>query len=346
MDAHGLVGRAHKQIYVDATRNGPLPIDRGDQHLVNTVKAAIRAYSSQYDPARPGETFYHGINLVALLKLAQRDNIALPAGEQDPDEIARAIIAAIEPMLTAGEGKAWHYATVGEAYVALGNWEAAARWYGAYADQADQFELASSIRQLEELWGIRVGDGEAGQMLAGLKARLLDSGEGAVIELSLGERRALHEAANRDTVLERAAPGGGIGPIFEKVITDNDKRVRAVWFLMGADRCRAIARVNTRWGDAVGTGFLVRGGDFIPEYGDRRLFLTNNHVMSTLPGGYGNKPNQLEIVFDGIGDRTGGRHHFQCKRVVWQSLHTDHDATLVELHPDPGHLPYCDLANR
>lgn len=330
VDALGLIGRVHKQIYVDASMESDVtPAEQGKDFAVAALREAIKSYAQGFDVERAGPTSYHGINLVALLMLADRDRVVPPINDSAQD-IARAIIADLEGSSGDKQVDQWHAATLGEAYAALGDWEAAARWYGEYAEQADAFALAGSIRQLEEVWGVGAGPTPAGQIVAALKTRLLRLERGH-IELTVDERRAL-QATNADDVA---------GAVYERVIKD-DKRVAAEWFLEGANRCRSIARVNTKLGEAVGTGFLVRGGDFVPEYGDRLLFLTNNHVISTISH-HGVQPNQVKILFDGVGD-SRARTNFVCKKLLWQSAPQELDATLIELHPTPDHLPFCPIS--
>ena len=82
-EAQGLIGRVHKQLYVNAagTEN---PHVR--QHLRHAVFAYLTAYA-----AAPGVNLWHGINVVALLRRAERDGIAL-AGIAEPHQLARNLL--------------------------------------------------------------------------------------------------------------------------------------------------------------------------------------------------------------------------------------------------------------
>src|SRR5262245_43973139 len=101
-EARGLIGRAYKQLYVDA--NEPA-LERNRQNLL----CAVRAYHEVYclDPA---QHLWHGINTVTLLKRALRDNVALP-GFTDSGKVAaetaEKILGVINELDVDGKAGTW-----------------------------------------------------------------------------------------------------------------------------------------------------------------------------------------------------------------------------------------------
>ncbi len=330
-EVDSLLGRAHKQIYLNFVRTQSdaksLEKDMGP-HLA----ASIENYAKRYDPAHPGDTYYPGINVVALLKRAKRDGIAVTTKCGEADDIARAIIPVIEPAGEIGSD-CWQLATLGEAYLAIGDLENAAKWYGRFAKhpQVSAFELNSAIRQLEEVWQLSAEQTGAGAIVTGLKVVLAQK-DGGSITLKPKEQRAL---VNAQTVQ------------FEKHFeTKTDGGVYINFGLLKqivhcGDAVAAVQKpVGQSWVNH-GTAFLVKGSDFSPELSDEKSYLlTNAHVMWDFDQpGYGNSTEtsgspvdwrQVRFVFES--HQADGRvEPYTCARVVWQSPSTKHDAVLFEL---------------
>ena len=124
------------------------------------------------------------------------------------------------------------------------------------------------------------------------------------------------------------------GEPLEKVL--GRERFRGMnWWLTGLERCRAVARIENRFSDAIGTGFLVGGKQLSPELPDLVL-VTNGHVVpEDLPYG------DARAVFHGlVGDRASTRRSFDVVRWWWYqpSKAPGLDVTILELDAYPAEV--------
>jgi S1-C subfamily serine protease len=300
---------------------------------------AIECYGRHYDPQRPGENWYQGINYIALLKRAERDHGPVEA-KGNPDAMARAMIEALEPKALPSTDDPWLLASVAEAYLALGRFDKAAEYFGLYTrhPSVDAFQLNGTIRQLEEVWQLKAGAQGAEAILTNLKGALAHK-ENGFVSLSGDERRAISKAGNIEfqNCFETVTTGGkfiNFGLL---------KRIVAC----GA----SVAAIQIKLGQAgrtVGTGFLVKGSDFSPTLsGDKSYILTNAHVMwdHTRNQGIEDKaisPEVARVVFEN--DQIDGRTDAYGCRVVWQSPSSQLDATLIELDRRVDHTVPLEVA--
>ncbi len=305
--ARGLVGRLHKQRYVDAAA-------ARKPHDARVLGHAIEAYFSVYDE-RPGdaERRWHAINAVALACRAARDGVPLRLGF-DPAELARALIRAIDADRLDNRARAWDLATATEACLASkGLRPEALGWAARYVAEAglDAFEVASTRRQLLEVWQLGAEPRDA-ELIALLQARLLNLQDG---ELEL-DRRTAHG------VIEAPAPTQAYIESYRRLLS----------------RAGAVARIEAGEHLAVGTGVLVRGGDLAPALGDERLLLTNAHVTARPPAAwyYAVTPERIEVVFGFAGGAPGEPFRTRVREVVWQSGPDVLDACLLRVQSLPG----------
>jgi hypothetical protein len=349
-EARGLLGRVHKQIYVDAAGSGSGGGGGGGgggrsegegarrtarQHLVRAIEAYRGVYVS--DPTRH---LWHGINTVALVCRAQRDGVALTAPPDAP-AMAREILAAIgEPRPEAG---VWNMATAAEACIALGRQKDALLWIGEYVQQekADAFELASTLRQLVEVWQLSISTPPGSLLLPLLQSSLLDC-KGGRVDLAPG---ALDETLASSRKVEGAAEDMA-GQQLEKVL-GREGVVSLRWYQTGLDRCRAVGQVQDRFGNGIGTGFLVRGGDFAAALAGRLLLLTNAHVVSDdlgVQAKHGSlAPEDAQIAFEYLPEAAGKAFR---ARLLWTSPPADLDATLLLLEPPVSAVDCYPMAQR
>lgn len=336
-EANGLLGRAHKQIYVNHVRS------QSDAVALNeafspVLSAAIDYYGRDYDPQRPGENYYQGINYIALLKLAERHGGSV-AARGEVDALARNMIGALEPV-AAVKDDPWLLATLGEANLAVGNLDKAADYYGRYAQHTnvDLFQLNGSVRQLEEIWGLKAAADGPGAILMNLKGVLARLEQGQV-SLDLPERQALKRAEGIQfhEYFERNLPGGQFVNLYVlKKIVECGAAVAAIQMPMGQSA------------QTIGTGFLVRGSDFSRDLSDDKSYiLTNAHVLWDPSLGLGVEndalsPDRAQIIFET--DLIDGRREIYRCSVVWQSPSTLHDATLVELDRKVTHIAPLSIA--
>lgn len=245
-EAVGLLGRLHKQLYVNAQSPGS---PRQQENLRTGISRYYQAYLD-----RPAENLWHAINVVALLCRAKRDRVAVP-GFPDEADLAHTILRVGAPATDP-----WSVAIRMEANVALRDWKVALTAVDQYVrDKAlDAFEFASTLRQLQEVWQLSTDREPEGRLLDTLRSALAlrSGGEVALSRRDVGLKRQ----ANFDA--ERHLPLG--------------------WWQLGLSRCASVARIENTAGIKVGSGFLVDAADFLkPEDGIAGpLLLTNWHVIS------------------------------------------------------------------
>lgn len=255
-EARGLTGRGYKQWFVQ-TGN------------VDWLRRSLDAYWASYAENR-ADNPWHGINVVALLTLGMRDGARFD-GFPHPDDTARELLKVIDAKRVAGNADTWDRATAMEACIALARTDDALRWAREYvhSEHTDAFELASTVRQLKEVWRLDVSRQPGSLLLPLLEAELLRRSGG---EVSLPQG-----LATSDEVRELRR-GGQLEKVFGA-----DSYVTMEWYQLGMERCRAVARLETQTGQGMGTGFLVRGRDLAARFGDELLLLTNAHVVCDAP---------------------------------------------------------------
>lgn len=269
VEARGLLGRAYKQRYVNAIHY------TGESTRPNAARSAalreaIQWYYGPYAES-PADNYWHGINAVACAERARRDGV-VDDTVADPQAVATAVRQRIDETKAPG---AWQLATALEACVALGDELGAiarAVKYIRHPD-ADAFEIASTLRQLEEVWSLTSTNGIGVDILPLLRGALLERHDGAV-EVSAAEVRkaGLQQSARETRRLEKVFGADAF--------TSYDT------YLNGAKRARTVARIGREVGGrGDGTGFLVRGEDLSDRFKDEKwLLVTNAHVISSDPG--------------------------------------------------------------
>jgi hypothetical protein len=206
-----------------------------------------------------------------------------------------------------------------EALLALGRTDAAlarAREYAAHPD-VDAFEVASTLRQLEEVWELSSGPPPGSSILPLLRSRLLLE-EGGALTFKAKDVAIEQQSAAR---LER--------------VHGFDRFQTLQWYRQGLECCSAIARIETESGRGIGTGWLLQGGDWLQPASDAPLLVTNAHVVSPadrpFPGAL--RPADAVANFQVAGVRT------RLGDVVWSSPAGQLDCTVVRLTRAPGSQP-------
>ena len=320
-EAHGLLGRIYKQLYVNAdTPSSP--------YARMFFERAMGEYLQTYrlDPQRYQ---WHGINVVALLHRGRADGIDVQHAPK-LDELAMRVLDSLpEPSKVV---EAFELATHLEALIALGRYEdaeAISLEYIRHPD-ADAFEVGSTLRQLEQVWRLTSDAPPGATILPVLRAAKLRR-EGGALEAS--PANVEHEIA----VVQQAVSN------LEKVFGE-DKTVTLHWYETGLRRTRSIARVDRLNGKGHGTGWLVRSGDFFPpgffqDGKSRLLLLTNAHVVNKDGSGGALAPDEARANFQGPGAV------LEFDRIVWSSSPDELDATFLEFKSEPpaiDHLPVFD----
>lgn len=335
-EAHGILGRGYKQLYVDAVTSAALPPSARAQ-LGHYLNDAIREYSLNYDPARPSVNHWHGINLAALLVLARNDghrDVVNPTGKT-PEELARGIIDALKPQ-AGSTNDGWVLASLGEACLVLGDYTTAAQYYGQFvahpSTKADPSMLASAVRQLEQVWRLEPADGGGGPILAVLKSAQIALPEGKFTLPGDSLKQIATFAGTKEAAdfRETMVPGGSF--------------VKLAELQMVVMRAAAVAAVADENGRTMGTGFLLAGSDLHESLGRDIYMLTNAHVMSdpTKPGAEPKTldPRKVRIILEGA-----DRANLTCDpEVVWQSPVVEHDACLVRINCPIGSVKPLTVA--
>lgn len=320
-EAYGMIGRANKQIYVDHITSSAIPISLRQAYKPYLARA-IESYGAVYDANTPGRNFWHGINLVGLLQLARDDghgNIPNPAGIA-PEEIARRIIAALEPQASSGTDP-WIAGTLGQAYLAIGDYQNAAKYYGLFArhDKLDAFALMGTVRQIEQVARLTPGSGGGGPILAMLKNMQIgkDEGKFTLPGDELKSLRAYSTSKEYQEYRETNVAGGGF------IQLDQLQKVVA--------RAAGVVAICDVTGKTHGTGFLISGGSLHKSWEGETLLLTNAHVMSQ-EGKPGHEPGTLSPGSTRVVLEDGGAEGLQIDpELLWQSAVCEHDAVLARV---------------
>jgi Trypsin-like peptidase domain/MAP3K TRAFs-binding domain len=314
LEARGLTGRIYKQIYVN--NNDPKSL-RNRANLERALSEYLYVYR-----LNPQEYLWHGINVVALLKRAERDQVPL-SGLPDAPSLARDILATLDERerQATGDLPAYDLATVMESHVALGEHKEATDAALRYIDSidADAFEIYSTLRQLTEVWQLKDHEPPGNLLLPILTAGHLRK-EGATSVL------------DPKKVMESAASVGAVVTDLEAIF-GTDKMVTLKWYKQGLEQCNSVARVEQRNGKGHGTGWLVQAADFFPSR-EGVLLLTNAHVVSDIPNPFAIFPDNCQVNFQAIGQV------FEVEdKVVWTSTYTKFDATFLTLKGKPRAEP-------
>lgn len=274
-EATGLLGRAFKQVFFDAP-------DKTAAGAREALKHAIDSYRRPYEEDTANT--WHGVNLVALVSRARRLGMRV-APDLNPRDVAQRVVDTLKAT-PANLRDEWFLPTLAEASLGLGDWEEVERTLKGYvADpRAKAFLVRSTLRQFDEVWDIGSLDDRGRDLLNVLRARLA--------ELPGGDQHF----APGDLQSLRRAPVPDAGQL-EAVLGVHGPQTHR-WWRTGLDRAVGVAAVWERLGNRVGTGFLVRAGDFGLEPGDELLVLTNFHVVNEHGASPGIKPEDAEIAFE------------------------------------------------
>jgi len=319
MEARGLLGRVYKQHYINTSLAASAKLDR-------FLKDAIDAYFNVY--SQDANYTWQGINVVALLLRAQRDNIPVP-GYPNPQDMAAGILKLIKENYDNDEAKAWDFATACEACVALGDVQNALEWLSGYArmPNVDAFELTSTLRQLEEVWQLDVSS-EMGQLLLPIiRAELLNR-QGGTVTLTAEDVKVQRQVASRYQAI--ATKDNAEDPKLEKAFTNNSFRTYE-WFKTGTNRCQAVARIGRLTSTGTGTGFLLKGESLHDSLAGELVLLTNAHVVSEDPEEkHALRPAQAVVIFETLDIK----EKFKVSKIIWTSPRSKLDATLLRFDPE------------
>jgi len=313
LEAKGLLGRIEKQRYVDQM----LGQGKGKPaQLRKAVDAYLEAY--ERDARKP---VWHAVNAVALIALGERRKVRHERRAEAP-RIAHAIAKRLQQDFERDKAGYWDLLTLGEACLALGAVDAAELWYRRAIDVPDvePFALASSVRQLKEVWGLNANEGAGRRLLPPLEAALARRGKVALFTAEAIRR------GDADDKLEK---------IFGDTGFMSPEKIR-----LGLKRCEAVGRVEETTGDGVGTGFAIPGNELSGALPGRHVFVTNNHVVSST------NPDALriagaQVTFHALRDAGGKPFTTRFTSILRESPPDRLDYTVLELeNQPPGLEPY------
>ncbi|MBS0203673.1 MAG: trypsin-like peptidase domain-containing protein [Planctomycetes bacterium] len=305
-EVQGLIGRAYKQWYIQSGN-------------VDFLRSSLKAYEAVYLRS-PEENLWHGINSVALCARAKRDTVKVST-KINVQKVAGEIRDRVKKMEAAGKAEYWDLATATEACVALELPDEAISWAEKYVSSADAdaFELASTLRQLKEVWQLDTTSSPGSLLLPLLEARLLKR-----------NGSQLSVPANLMSAKPGSTPSG-----LEKVFgTDSYNTIQ--WYKRGLERCAGVARIENLNGQGIGTGFLIRGGDLKSDWGDEYLLLTNYHVLNVAGMSGALSPDRAIVKFHAMDQAS--KDGYQIAAILDSSDANTFDFTLARLSP-PISLP-------
>ena len=323
-EAKGLVGRVYKQLYVNA--NNP-----SNPQCFHYISLAANAYYEIY--SADNTKTWHGINTVALLDRARRDKVVLPL-KVNTIELATEVLDYIQNRYNNDAADAWDFATAAEACVALNKAEEALMWLSGYARMpyCDAFELASTLRQLEEVWQLCLNS-PMGQLLLPLLRSELMKRKGSSLTFDMEEikkQKAIEAVvdAKYNSLKENnkvdAAPNNNEVKLEKVFGYDSFKTYK--WYMLGAARCLAVARIGRESSKGFGTGFLLQGKDLKAAWGEELLLLTNAHVVSSDPAEKALRPEEAIVIFEAL----DSNDEFKDLSIIWSSPSRELDATILQ----------------
>ncbi len=327
IDAKGVLGRAWKQQYLDTS-------DRENTRAHVSFHAALAAYASAYDESGCTNE-YVGVNLVALLAYAEAKGRRVDYGRTAVD-VAKEIDLCLGGKATeARDG--WHHASMAEIAIALGDLERAEDHVTEYlaSEGLTAFALHGTLRQFTELWCLGSKAVRGRNIVDALRAATLGLPGGYVEMTSDVLQRILSDPEEQRV----------------QAILGHDGQVTHRLLLTGVGRATSVALIEHRGTTPMGTGFLVRGGDFIPVLGDLVCLLTNSHVVGR-EDPKAAPPEECEAVFDLPGPN---KTRITIQEEIWSSPVGKLDATLLRLAPGcelavglplAKHLPVLDNKSR
>lgn len=311
-EAIGLIGRAYKQLYVNA---GPRTIEPRSEDLARSLQHYSMAYRE-----RLGEHLWHGINYVALLTHAER--VAKNASNiysKKAAKHAESILRAIEDKQRNKPLAPWDAAIRAEAFLALGKNSEAVDACKAYLNtkNIDAFQVQSTRRQFIELWQLNENVYPGSHILPMMTARYAELGGG----ISKVDLTAVN-AQDLETVW-------------------GDTGYKSVEWLLQAVACtRCVARLGPNKLKGMGSGFLVDGSWIDGGWSDRKLLLTNAHVCTNDPEVQAQYPypkgaDENTATFMGSFAEGTKPIEINVNDVLWTSPPSKLDASLLEIADIP-----------
>lgn len=309
----GLIGRAYKQLYVNAE---PRAIEPRTEDLDRSLQHYGRAYRERW-----GDYHWHGINYVALLTHAERvKKDASNVYSKEAEKHAKAILRTISDKGRNGPLWPWDTANRTEALLTLGKNREAVDACKDYlnTEGLDAFQVQSTQRQFAEIWLLNDNEYPGSHILPMMTARFAELGGGmAAVDLTTVKSQDL------------------------ETVWDDTGYKSLEWLLQAVARTRSVARLGPNMFEGWGSGFLVDGSRIEDSWSDRKLLLTNAHVCTNDPQVQAQYPypkgaEKNTATF--LGSLGEGTEPIQIKvnKVLWTSPPSELDASLLEIEDIPA----------
>jgi hypothetical protein len=323
----GLIGQSYKQAALAAPAGS---------HAARLLETAIENYHLASEAASAASDQHawlrHRANVIALLARATRKQYVLRRVSGHPyPKLAQMLRDRVAALDVGDAAVLSDFAAALEASVALGDVDAAAKWALRLARVGanDAFEIGAILRQLVDVWDLDEHSTLGRLVLPCIKAVLLQS-EGGQVALS-GQTIASTVQTLSDSDYQR--------------VFGTERYVPYEWYLTGARRCQVIARIESKFRQACGSGVLVRGSRIHHSLGESWLLLTCNHVLSR----NGEDPDSLRpedamVTFQGHMDPDRGP--FGVVNVLCSSPRNQLDATLAVVSSVPRQVPEYEVSEQ
>ena len=363
-EAYGLLGRIYKQMYVEAAAPSD-PAKRAEPEALRLyLERSFNAYMHVWNEVKTVGTTYQAVNALAVAHMAQQSGLVDGDENAELKALAREIL---DTIAAAKDDNPWKEATRGEALVALGLFDGAARAYAAFAEhpKVDAFSLGASLRQLEEIWGLKGGDPLKGKPVRVLKAAVLakletvaarntEDGKAPAALQSVNVRMTSSEIrlAQKDIDDLKQPPAAGMlagvtgaaADALQKTFGDNSPISRRS-IKRKLQLSSAVCRITgPRGGEmqGIGTGFAIRGDALFDAWGPAPVIVTNNHVVSSTGTMGGRRADVCKAEFMSDADEP---LPVPLAEVLWESNIEAHDVTILKPGGalPAGVVPLADL---
>ncbi|MFN0097482.1 MAG: trypsin-like peptidase domain-containing protein [Gemmatimonadaceae bacterium] len=305
LELTGLVGRAYKQMFVDAA-------DHRDEAVRRLLEDAIAAYRAQWEqPLRP---YWHGVNYLALRRLAAR--LEGSGGRNGDDvDLAREVFERAPIIDAHGHPDHWGLATRFEASLAFSTAEESLQHLKALLDKhPPAFNVGSLLRQLDQIWLLGGGRDDIPPMVTALRAYHARLPSAQIPHLQAADVARLHSATELDK-RHLEAIFGSDGPRTMK------------WWKDGLLAAMSVAAIVAPDGKKIGTGFALSGRTLCDSWHDELIVLTNFHVCNAAGVTPGLHVDDAKVVFTA----TDGAPEYAVGQVLCESLPNALDFSVLKL---------------
>jgi V8-like Glu-specific endopeptidase len=329
-ESQGLIGRVYKQLYVNAS-------NPANPQKIDYLKRSIKAYNDIYSNNEQ-DCLWHGVNVLALLHRAKVDGMGLE-GYADIKELAEKILTGVEKKYADTDQPAdgGDFAIAAEACIALNRPKDALEWLSGYFHDpyVDAFELASTLRQMEEVWRLDMNSEMGKLILPLLRAQLLQK-EGGNVLIDPVELKQQKDAEESTTNTYKEL----LKETNENSTTKSNKGLEKVfgvdsynsykWMMTANERGHAVARIGRDSSKGHGTGFLLYGKALHEKWADELILITNEHVVNKDGSGNSLTPYDVVVIFEAL----NRDEEFSVSEIIWSSPRNELDTTILRFDAD------------